>query len=493
MSGATLGRPAAVSPLGDLLRILSLPVLGFLIFGVVLAVGIPSDRVLLLGMAVATGMLVLSPIVLDSVRPPARRHLLLSIFSLSYLLHFVFPAFVSYLGNSGYGPETFAHLRSITPQDIAWGELAVFVAFASLLAGYVLPIGRGLARGLPSMEREWSHEATLVVALLMIPMGWAVFLAGQIGLLPERAGSGALGTIAAATNFGIGLLAIGHLRYRSKAALALLAIFIPPTMAFNFFTGSKQLFLMPLAMVATAHIIVTRTMRLRWILGFLLAITLLYPVSQVYRDYLFGRKLSAVQVISNPHYIFGLMQRFVGTSKLDDYLVDGLVATSARLDALAITSVITRDAGHRVPFQNGWSLGYIFVSYVPRFLWPDKPLTTIGGWVTDNFGSGPWIDSATGPSWIGELYFNFGWAGVIVGMGLLGVWFRWIQEAFLAPNATIPALFAGLVALFAIAPAVQGQVLAPINGVVYNVAPIVLVHLLVRLFSRPVPPLPPAV
>jgi hypothetical protein len=493
VSGAALGRPAAASPLGDLLRLLALPLVGFLVFGATLAVGIPSNRIGLLGTAIATGMLVLSPIVLDGVRPPRQRHLLLSIFSLSYLFHFVLPVFTAYLGTSGYGPDSFVQLRGVTPEDIAWGEFMAFVAYAMLLAGYALPVGRAVARALPRMEREWSHEATLAVALFMVPLGWAVFFAGQFRLIPRQAGSGVIGTLSYATHFGLALLAICHLRHRSKAALALIGAVIPPTMAFTFFTGSKQLFLMPLAMVATAHIIVKRRLRLWWLLGFLAAITLLYPVSQVYRDYVFGNHLSAVQVMSNPRYVFGLMQRFVGTTKLDDYLGEGLRATGNRLDALAITSVIARDAGERVPFQGGWSIGYVFLSYVPRVIWPGKPATTIGEWVTIHYGSGPFVDSATGPSWVGELYFNFGWAGVVLGMALLGAWFRWLHEAFLGPRAAIPSLFAGVVALFAIAPAIQGGVIGPINGVVYNVAPIVLVHLCVRAFSRPPPPLPPAV
>jgi hypothetical protein len=493
VTGAALGRPAAASPLGDLLRLLSLPLLGFVVFGATLAFGIPSNRIGLLGIGIATGILVLSPIVLDSVRPAARRHLLLSILSLSYLAHFVFPVFAAYLGDSGYGPNTLVRLHGITPEDIARGEVAAFVGFAALLGGYVLPIGRATARALPRMEREWSHEATLVVALIMIPIGWTLFLAGQFGLLPKRAGTGVIGSLASATNFGLALLAICHLRHRSKPALVLLGLLIPPTMVFSFFTGSKQLFLMPLAMVATAHIIVTRRMRLWWILGFVAAITLLYPISEVYRSYAFGRRLRAVQVISNPHYVLGLMQRFVTTTDFDDYLVVGLQATSNRLDALSIESVIVRDAGTRVPFQHGWSLGYIFLAYIPRVVWPGKPPMTIGEWVTDHFGSGPMIESATGPSWVGEFYFNFGWAGVVVGMALLGVWFRWLHECFLNASAAIPSLFAGVVALFGVAPKVLGGVIAPVNDVVYQLVPIIFVHLCVRALSRPPPPLPPAV
>jgi hypothetical protein len=492
VSQATLGRPAAASPLGDLLRLLSLPLLGFVAFAVGLATGIPSNRITLLGTAIATGMLVLSPLVVNSVRPPSRRHLLLALFALSYFAHFVLPVFVSYLGTSGYGKDTFAELQRVTPADIARGELAALVSFAMMLAGYALPLGAATARAVPKMEREWSHEAALGVALVMIILGWTVFLAGQLGLIPKRAGSGFLGTLADAAFFGFALLTIVYLRYRSRPALLMLLLLIPPTMGFNFFTASKQLFLMPLAMVATAHIMVTRRLRLWWLVGFVVAMMLLYPVAQTYRDYLFGNDLTAIQVITSPDRALGLLERFLRTSEMGEYMRTGLQATSNRLDALCITSVILRDAGERVPFQGGWSISYIVLTYVPRIVWPGKPDVTIGRWVTDYFGSGPLIQSATGPSWVGELYFNFGWAGIVVGMGILGVWFRFLHEAFLRPSASVPALLAGVVSLFALGPTLQGQLISPTNGVIFNVVPIMFAHLVVRSFTRPVPALPPA-
>ena len=93
-----------------------------------------------------------------------------------------------------------------------------------------------------------------------------------------------------------------------------------------------------------------------------------------------------------------------------------------------------------MPFQDGWSLAYIPAAYVPRLVWPGKPRFETGQWVTDNFGFGPHIRSSTGSTWVGEFYFNFAWAGIAIGMALLGVWFRFLQDSFLGMQATIPAM-----------------------------------------------------
>jgi hypothetical protein len=80
---------------------------------------------------------------------------------------------------------------------------------------------------------------------------------------------------------------------------------------------------------------------------------------------------------------------------------------------------------------------------------------------------------------VGELYFNFGWTGILVGMGVLGIWFRFLQDSFLRIDSTIPAMLAGIVAILTICPALEGDLLSPTNGVIFNVTPIILTHWLV--------------
>lgn len=494
MSETTFARPAP-GPMGlvVLLRLFAVPLLGFFCFGLGIGLGVPSDRIALLGVTVATGTLILTVVAVDRTRPRERRNLLLSIFSFSYFAFFIVPVLVYYLGDAGYTSDASPNQVAFTPPDVTRGMLAAFAGYVMLLAGYALPLGRVAANAVPRMRREWSAEAALGVALVIIPLGWAVTLGSQLGLIPARAGSGVLGAIAAGTGFGIGLIALVYQRYRSRAALVLLGVVIPPSMMFNFFTGSKIQFLMPLVMIVMSHIIVTRRLRAWWIVGFLAVMSLFYPVAQVYRLYIAHNNLNAVQVIASPHNIVGLLASFATSFELSEYLETGINATARRLDGLGILCVIMRDAGTRVPFQGGWSIAYIPLAYIPRLLWAGKPSLGIGQWVTDNFGSGPDIISSTGATWMGEFYFNFGWTGLLIGMVVMGAWLRFLQESFLGMDATIPAMLAGIIAILTLAAGVGGDLLAAFNTVIFRVAPIMLIHLAVRTVTpppaRPPPPL----
>ena len=78
----------------------------------------------------------------------------------------------------------------------------------------------------------------------------------------------------------------------------------------------------------------------------------------------------------------------------------------------------------------GKSFLYTFVLFVPRVLWPGKP-------VNPNLEL---IEHALAPSArkagtamanIGEFYANFGWSGVIIGMFLVGLAARWLKKRFI--------------------------------------------------------------
>jgi hypothetical protein len=114
-----------------------------------------------------------------------------------------------------------------------------------------------------------------------------------------------------------------------------------------------------------------------------------------------------------------------------DYLLSGewlddaahfSVVQSLGRDLLPYFAVIVQQAGTTVDFMAGRTFSEALEILVPRFLNPDKPDMSIGNWTAHAFGMIEPDDGFTNlsPTYMGELYMNFGAAGVLFGMSIVG-------------------------------------------------------------------------
>jgi len=74
-------------------------------------------------------------------------------------------------------------------------------------------------------------------------------------------------------------------------------------------------------------------------------------------------------------------------------------------------------------YQMGETMGYASYAFIPRLLWPDKPALTRGAWFNAYVGGSARESEATsslGITATGELYWNFGVGGMLVGMCVIG-------------------------------------------------------------------------
>jgi hypothetical protein len=72
----------------------------------------------------------------------------------------------------------------------------------------------------------------------------------------------------------------------------------------------------------------------------------------------------------------------------------------------------------------GETMAYASYAFIPRLLWPDKPSLSKGSWFTVYLGFSPREPEATTSTGItatGELYWNFGIVGVVLGMLFIGM------------------------------------------------------------------------
>ncbi len=86
----------------------------------------------------------------------------------------------------------------------------------------------------------------------------------------------------------------------------------------------------------------------------------------------------------------------------------------------AKTAVIVDRVGDDVDYLYGSSIAGLFIAPVPRLIWPEKPIVRAGPFVAQelmNFQS----TAGVPPGVVGELYLNFGWFGILIGMPLIGM------------------------------------------------------------------------
>jgi hypothetical protein len=447
-----------------------------------LALGAEGDDVTVLLLALITVLVGAGPILANMIRPPEKRQMLILLVTGVYVVNLVLPVFTQYFLMKGEVVTGTFRLSKNPPEAIAHAQIVALVGLAMLLLGFYLPFGRVAAGVLPRPTRDWPPHAVLSLGLFTLTLGWLVYLSGQLGLIPARLGTGVVGIFASGSYFGIALLTLAWLQHRRREVLLLLAIVVPLSMLFNFFTGSKRLVLTPPFMVALSYIVYERRIRTSWLAAGVAALIVLYPVSEVYRAVVQTDNMrSILNFIRDPSRTFEAISIVREGADLESYVRTGIQSTTARLDALGVLTVILRETPERVPFQGGWTIGYVALSYVPRLLWANKPQMTQGDWVSQTYGSASDLQTDVGPSWVGEFYFNWGYAGVVLGMIVMGFLCRLLQERFFLWNGPIPALLAAVVALYSVCMSVQGTLMGPVNGTVYNLAPILFAHLLVGM------------
>lgn len=133
---------------------------------------------------------------------------------------------------------------------------------------------------------------------------------------------------------------------------------------------------------------------------------------------------------------------------VDDALV--MLARAGEFYSLGAIFQIVADEG----LYYGETLGYIVYAFIPRMIWPDKPLIAPGQWFAEKVGRGYRTEAGSFSNVVnmtlgGEFYLNFGWLGAFAGLSLLSAAFAalWPKAGFYigAPNLTGMLLAGALV------------------------------------------------
>jgi hypothetical protein len=128
---------------------------------------------------------------------------------------------------------------------------------------------------------------------------------------------------------------------------------------------------------------------------------------------------------------------------------DGWRIIAGRSANLDLMSDVVRQTGSTVPFWQGETYLSLVGFAVPRFLWPNKPTKTLGQDFGHRYGYLDSWDTWTSINlpFLVEFYANFGEVGVLIGMVIVGVLYRLLDNDLNRPGQPLQVTICSLVLL----------------------------------------------
>lgn len=212
-----------------------------------------------------------------------------------------------------------------------------------------------------------------------------------------------------------------------KLTLGLLSTAVIPmiTMIFMGFAGYGA------SAAAVIWLLVLSFYRPRWLSLTVLALILYVGLSfflnwMIERDYIRDAVRDQYGLGSRVDRVARIFDDF---QLLDFSRQDHLEVLDSRLNQNDLAGKAWRqlDTG-RVHFANGETLLIAAIAWVPRILWPGKPVTGGGGDMVTRFTGQRFSEgTSVGAGQVMEFYVNFGWTGLFVGFLLFGIVLRWMD------------------------------------------------------------------
>lgn len=307
-------------------------------------------------------------------------------------------------------------------------------AEAVILAGLVsLLIGFRLAASLPEstsrrwLVLDWSVRATVLVGVLSMLAGlWAVW---KLQLMMDfAAGSAKLdpfwGSLLIGARMmelvGAILLSYAYVKTRSRTLLWLIIGIIVMKVPLGIVLDSKEISIsFPITFIATKWIYEGK-LPLRWLGILSMFIVVVFPISYAYRATVLGGKTTRVAALKN--VTANLRKAITESSKTrGGPLARGVESFVTRMDLKSVIAVTVHGTAHGVRFQNGYTLSPLLYAFIPRVILPDKPNVPTGQLYNRAFHISEDPDTFISTSFLGELYWNWGWVGALGGMWLIGI------------------------------------------------------------------------
>jgi hypothetical protein len=356
------------------------------------------------------------------------RYALLAWFMMIYFVSFGAADFSRLLFGTISPGESFGGASS-TLLDAA--EAAILAGGVMLVLGYraaVMVTGEAGRRG---ESKEWPIGTIFFMGLGLWAVGTVATYRWNVYIIPDttdeafRRGLSSRSPITITLYLigqmcqplGILLLAYAWSVFRKLYLFVLVAAVVVLQMLIGFVIDVKGTAMFGIIAVTATTVLVTGRLPKVWIAVGLIFVTLAYPYFTAYRSAVHGAGITRTSVVEN----FGEILR--KTAEAKDRVNSGRERAQTFLERSNVkgsVEAVLAKVGSVVPYQSGYTLSPILQTFVPKLFWADKQRIPTGQLFNNQLHLVEGDEVYISPSHLGELYWNFGWTGVLVGMGVIG-------------------------------------------------------------------------
>ncbi len=423
------------------------------------------------------------------------RYVLLAIFMAFYFLFFGMLDFlrivlgVETADTSGSGAG-----MSATEWCILCGGVCLWIGY---LAGAHLP--RREQRQL--VVADWPQKTILAAGAALWIVGYATTIYLQVFIFPEKTIAATARGFAELSPGMIFLIMLGNLlaplatlilsygyaRSRTLWWLGIILFVIAAQVAIAFVTDIRGLALMPVAMVIVALTLTRNKVPVTWIVASILGAGVVFPILSAYRVVISGQRgMTRTQAARNlgkvVDTVLAYRAKLSQDSRAGGEENGGGQTLFERASLKANVERALESTGVDVPFQEGRTFVAIPLAFIPRLVWPDKPSASTGQLFNRAFYPGGSPDTYISPSNLGELYWNFGWPGVLIGLPLIGALLGFIaQKCNLSEHLSVTRVLVLLATVYYLCWGFEGAMDVSYVSWMRSLAAIGLLHL---LFAR---------
>jgi hypothetical protein len=234
---------------------------------------------------------------------------------------------------------------------------------------------------------------------------------------------------------GMLILAYAQSKYRRPYMVPVLVAVVLVQLFIGFVVDVKGEALLGFVIVVLTKVLVEGRLPRRWLIAGAIFLVLAWPVLQANRTVREQHSLNHAQVA---HDFVRTLQLALETKSSVMQGPDRAATVFERLSMKGSVDMIVSRTGRDVRYQDGHTLGAILTAFIPRLIWPDKPDVQTGLLLNKEFQVDDDVNVYISPSHLGELYWNFGWSGVIAGMSLFGLLLGYVGARFdLSQSATL--------------------------------------------------------